>query len=106
MSFDGRGWTLHRNRFDHVGIERTLHQETRALCVLGGGTLEHANEGRPDPAALLLRLHDAGKPLEELLGRIDDDQANAEVLTERALHPFALALAQQPVIDEDASELV
>src|SRR5690606_28032120 len=70
------------------------------------GLLEDADERLTDRLALRLRIGHATKLLEELLLRVDDDEAHPEVAPERALDALALALAEQPCVHEDARELI
>ena len=53
-----------------------------------------------------LGVGDAGERGEELLRRVDDDQPDAGRRDVVALDLLGLALAQQPVVDEHAGELV
>src|SRR5262249_11950941 len=67
---------------------------------------EHVDEESADYLALLLRLGDAGQAFEEQTGRVPMDERDVVVVTEQRHHLLALALAQQPVVDEDAVQLV
>ena len=73
---------------------------------LGRDLLEGADELGADDLALGFGVGDAGELGEELLGRVDGDEADAGGGDVVALHLLALALAQQPVVDEHARELV
>ena len=95
-------------RLDHVRVERALDEERRASPdQLPRLLLEHADE---------LLAHDrlrfsSGSVTpasrgEEALARVDVDERDVEVVAERLDHLFGLVLAQQPVVDEDARELV
>ena len=91
--------------FDDVRIERALRQEIRAAQALGLA-LEDLDEGAADDLALLLRVGDAGEPLEEKRRCVDADQRNIEVAAEQLDDLFGLARAQQAVVDEDAGQLL
>ncbi len=68
--------------------------------------LEDADERLADALALDLGILDAGELLEEAIARVDVHERDAEVVAELADDLLALALAHQPVIDEDAGQLV
>ena len=68
--------------------------------------LEDANELLADDAPLLLGVRDALEPAEESLRGIDVDERDVEVPAERLDHLRGLVLAQQPVVDEHARELL
>ena len=59
-----------------------------------------------DAPALLLRIGDAGEPLEERSARVHDSEVDAEVPAEGGLDLLPLVQAQQPVVHEDAGEPV
>ena len=95
---------------DDVGVERALHEELDRLARrpddrarLG---LEDADELAADRLALGLRVGDAGERVEEAVGGVGDPQLHAGGGDEVLLDLLGLALAQQPVVDEDAGELV
>ena len=71
MTLDHRRWTTHRNRFDDVGIERSLGEEVRV-----GDRLrlfaEDFDEDPTDDFSLLLRIGDAFQFAEELLAGVAD----------------------------------
>ena len=69
------------------------------------GLLEDADEQLADGLALLLRVDDAGEPLEEPVGGPDVDELDALMAVERLDDLVALALAHQPGVDEHAREL-
>ena len=73
---------------------------------LGLGGLEDPDELAADDLALLLRVGDAGERVEEPLRGVDDVQRDPGRGDEVALDLLGLALAQQPVVDEHAGELV
>ena len=92
-------------RLDHVGVERSLY-EVLDVAELASLFLEHANEIFADSPALLLGLGDAGQPLEEALIRVDVNERHFEVLIEGAHDVGCFLGPQEPVVDEDAGELV
>ena len=103
---DRRGTALRRSRLDHIGIQRSLHQESNAPFHVAGGVFEHIDERMPDAAALFLGVVDVFQFLEEPVRGIHHPQIHAEVRAERVLHLFALAAAQQPMVHEDARQPV
>src|SRR5439155_19808480 len=92
-------------RLDHVRVERALH-EPLDVPEFSRLVLEDADELLPDPHALLLWIGDAGEPLEEALLCGDVHERHAETVAERLDDLRRLVPAQQPVVDEDAGELV
>ncbi len=60
----------------------------------------------PMIAPLLLGVGHAGQLREEPVGRLDMDERHVEVLLERLDHLLGLGHPQEPVVDEDARELV
>ncbi len=68
--------------------------------------LEDADERLADAQALLLRVGHAGQLGQEAVLRLDVHERHVEVLAEGLDHLVRLALAQEPVVDEDAGQLV
>ena len=68
--------------------------------------LEHVDERRADDLALLLGIGDAGEPLEEQLGRVDEVERQLQLLGEALADLVGLVVAQQAVVDEDARQPV
>ena len=101
-----RGPALGRERLDHVGVERALHQEAHVVPDRARLGLEDVDEGVADAPPLLLGIGDAGQALEELRARVHHPEIDAEVAPEGGLHLLALVQAEQPVIHEDAGEPV
>ena len=94
-----------RGRLDDVGVERPLGEEVdrpqpRRLL------LEDADEGRADPAALLLGVDHPGERVEKLVGGVDVDEVDVALGAHDVDDPVALAAPEQPVVDEDAGQLV
>ncbi len=73
---------------------------------LARGLLEGPDELAPDDLALLLRVGDPVEGGEEPVGGIDDVQVDAGRGDVVPLHLLGLARPQQPVVDEDAGQLV
>ena len=59
-----------------------------------------------DDLPFLLRVGDPAKLGKKALGGVDVFQAHLEILAEDALHHFFLAQAEQPVVHENAGQLV
>ena len=105
-----RGAAAERHAFDHVRVKRALRQEFwRAAPVLRDFFrlgIECLDEQPSDCLALDLGVFDALQRAEEKLMRLDVMQRNIIVVAKQRHHFRSLALAQQAVIDEDASERV
>src|SRR5688572_19531653 len=97
---------MRRHGFDHVRVQRALHEEARVVPHLLGSILEDINERVTDAPALLLRITDSGERREEAVTRIDRDEVDAEVRAEGSLDLIALVKAEQAGVDEDAGELI
>ena len=67
--------------------------------------LEHVDERRADDLALLLRIGDAGEPIEEQRRRVDEDQRQLQPL-EALADLRRLVEPQHAVVDEDARQLI
>ena len=111
MRFDRhRGAAAERHAFDHIRVKRALSQKFwRAAPVLRDllcFRLEGLDEQPSDRLALDLGVLDALQRAEEKLVRLDMMQRNIIVVAKQRHHFRSLALAQQAVIDEDASERV
>ncbi|PLC12344.1 hypothetical protein AUQ48_08950 [Kocuria flava] len=98
---------------DDVGVEGALDEEAHGLALLGGaagdllgGGLEGADELAADDLALLLGIGHPGEGAEEALLLLGHVQPHAGGGHEVGLDLLGLALAQQPVVDEHAGELV
>jgi hypothetical protein len=68
--------------------------------------LEHFDEFPADDAPLLLWIGDAGQLGKELIAGIDVNHFHAQAAREGLHHLFCFAQPQQPVVDENAGELV
>src|SRR5262245_47195523 len=78
----------------------------RRAADAGGLALEDSYELLTDDLALALRVGHTLERGEELLGGVDGDERNAEVLVEGAGHLLGLTQPQQPIVDEHACKLV
>ena len=74
--------------------------------VIARDLLEDADELLADHAPLPLRIGDPGQLREEPVLRLHVDERNAEVTAEGLLHLIRLSVSVQPVVDEDAGELI
>ena len=68
--------------------------------------LEHVDEGLADELALLFGIGLAGEPGEELLFGVHVDQRDVVVVAEQGDDLLGLVQPHQPVVDEDAGQLV
>ena len=94
---------------DHVRVQRPLGQEGERPLLRRQGprlALEDADEALPHHHPLLLRLDHPAEVLQELVAGVHVAQAEPQVLPEGAHHGWPLVLAQQPVVHEDAGQLV
>lgn len=89
---------------DDVGEDGALGEELH-LAQLLRLFLEHADELFTDDLALSFGVGDALQLVKETIRGVDRHEVHAELILEDLLHLFELALAQQPVIDEDADEV-
>ena len=95
---------------DHVGVERALHQELarprRAATISRAASSKTRMNSRP----MILRFSSGSvtpsSAFEEPLGGVDDLEVDAGGGDEVLLDLLGLALAQQPVVDEDAGQPV
>ncbi len=90
--------------FDDVGIKRSLGQEAGPGdfdCFVG----KTFDKGVADAAAFFLRIGNAGQGRQEFVLGLDDVQIGLEVLRKFANDRLFFVLAQQAVVDQDATEL-
>src|SRR3989454_6555680 len=107
MRLDRDRWAAERRGgLDHVGIQRSLHQESDIPGHVFGRRLEYVDERVADAAPLLFRVFDPRQHLEKARLRLDDPQIDAEVCPERPLYLLALVEPQQTVVHEDAGQPV
>ena len=94
-----------RCAFYDVGIQGSLRQEI-GLAQLRRNVFEHPDELLSDDLAFRLRVGHAGKLLQESIRGVGVHQVQPQIALERSLDPLRLFQSQEPVIDEDASQLV
>ena len=92
-------------RLDHVRVERPLDEERRPPEP-SRLLLEHPDELLPHAAPLLLGVGDALEPGQEPLLGVDVDERARGSACESLDDLRGLVLAQEPMVDEDAGELV
>ena len=97
VGFDGA-------RFDDVGINGTLGQETDAV-QFARFLLEDADELGADDLPLLLGIGYAGEFVEEAVGGIHIDEVGVQLVAEHAHDLLGFAFAQESVIDMDGNQL-
>ncbi len=76
------------------------------VAALGRALLEHPDEQLADLLALGLRIDDVVEGFEEPVPRFRVNELDVELITERALNLFGLAVTHQAGVDEDAGELI
>ncbi len=104
MGLDAGRGVMPDARFDHVGIERSLHQDRNAAEALGF-FFEHANERLPDDPPLLLRIRHALQRADEAIAGVDPSGARAGLsFQEIENRAHFVEIAVQPVIHEDRME--
>ena len=88
MRLDDRGRAFHGDGFDHVRIERSLHQkfhgQARGICQQLALLLhEHGNEFVADDFALLFGVGDARQLAEKTLGSVHADHVQAQAVAQQ-----------------------
>ncbi len=96
---------IRRGRFDHIRVDRALHQELRP-SEPAGLAFKDANEFLANNPALLLRIGDTLEGFEKFLGSIHNHQFSAHLLAEGTDHLFRFALPQETGIHEYSHLLV
>ena len=92
-------------RLDPVGVDSALREE----AVLGAGAdlvPEHLIELGADYFALLLGVGDALEALHKVVAAVDADKVHIEQACERPFDEVALVLAHEPLVDENAGQLL
>ena len=104
------GPPVNETDLDHVGIERPLREKFHRTAPVRGDALrlglESLDEQPADRPPLGLGLGDACERAQEGLARLDVNQRDVELVAEQPHHLFTLPRPEQPMIDEDAGELV
>src|SRR5260370_5784819 len=102
MALDDRGRPLKRDRFDDVGIERALPQESRTADYFFG--LENIDKGGADNLALGLGVEHPGKALKKESGSVNTLEVHSALTSKDSFHALALAGARQPGINKNTFE--
>src|SRR3989441_4688980 len=95
-----------RRGLDHIGIQRSLHQEADVPRDVLGRLLEHIDERVADATPLFFRILDVRQRAKEEGARIHDPQIDPEMRPEGLLHLLPFAQTQQSVIHENAGQPV
>ena len=105
VTLDHARGAVQATAFDHIGIERALHEE---LCVRDSTRvfLEDAHEELSDRLALGFGLGDSPQLVEEAAPRIDVDEFDSHVALERLDHLRAFVLAHEARVDVHARQLL
>ena len=104
MSLDSLRRPANGTRFDHVGIQRSLHQPLNlAFFLLDAMSLliENRDEFVADDLPLLLRIGHTFELAEKALRRIHRDQMQPRIVTQRPLNFLKLVLSQHAVVDKN-----
>ncbi len=99
------GLAVRRLGFDHVGIERPLHEIFHA-GNLGCFFFEHGDKLVTDDDAFAFRVFDAGKLGQKAFARVNRDHRKMHDVAKRRQYRRRFPFAQQSMIDEDAGELL
>src|ERR1039458_10003899 len=106
MTLDSRA--LPRPRLDDVGIERSLHEKTRAVAVFGEvarDVLELSDEELANDLALGLGIGHAGEGAKESVLGLHVNEINPELAGEGLFNLVALVLSHKPGVDKDTGQL-
>ena len=106
VALDGRALAA-ETALDHVGIDRALGQEVHSTDFFGL-ILEHADELFTDDLALALGSTLPCQLLVEAVAGVDADEVDIELaaFAKDLADLFALVLAQQAVVNENAGQLL
>ena len=104
VALDHRCGAVAAATFDHIGVQRALHEELR-VAQPTGVLFEDAYEQLTDDLALRLGLGHTLEPLEVPFTGTHVDQLDAHVAAERLDHLIALVEPHQPGVDVDACQL-
>ena len=105
VGLDGdRGAACRREGFDHVRIQRALHQEADVVAHGLGFLLEDIDKAVANQLALRLRIGDAGKIGQERFRGVDRAQVDPEIPAEGLLDLLTLVQPEQAVVHEDARQ--
>ena len=97
--------SLHRNRFDDIRIDRSLHEKVDGTDLLGF-FLKDANELAADDLPLRFGIGHSGEQVEEPICRIDAAYVQVKIVSKNRQHFFEFVLAQQAVVDEHSGQPV
>src|SRR5687767_14861395 len=105
MGLDRCRRTFEADAFDHIRIERPLHQEFHPLDF-PGLCFEILDEEPADGPSLTLRVCNVLESRQELLRPVQKSEIDLKMCTERFLNLFAFARPEDAVIDKHARQLV
>src|SRR5215469_3405930 len=100
MALDDRGWSPEGNRFDDIGIERALPQESCAADYFFG--LKDLDKAGADDLPLFLGVEHAGESLQEKIGSVDYLEVYSQLTGKNSFHALALTGARQAGLNENA----
>src|SRR6266581_6297089 len=106
VRLDARGCaSVFGRALDDIGVQCSLSQEVDAaeLSSFGG---EDPDELVADDLAFLFRVLDSIQPSEEAVGSVYPDHVHPEVLSKGVQIALVLLASQQPIVHEDAGQLI
>ena len=96
---------LYTVTLQNVGIDGSLCKEFNPI-EFAGFFCKHINKLFADDLALLFRIADTCQLIQKAVNRIHIDQIGTELILKYLYNLFRLTLAEQPVVDVYAGELI
>ena len=106
VRLDLRGDALGAARLDHVRVERALDEEAASRRCVSASSSKTRMNSSPMMRRFSSGSVDALEPREEAVGGVDVHERDVEVPLEGLDDLRRLVLPHQPVVDEDAGQLV
>src|SRR5579872_514480 len=111
MRLDGRRRTFYRYRFDYIGIQGSLNQETHGRSAGLGSQAprlfrKDGDEFRSNAFAFVFGVRHTFQAREESLRRIDARDVEAKPVAQQLQSFGEFVLPQQTCVDEDIYQLI